>query len=697
MSSKLGRLLAIDPERWAESLLEVVLRAIVPLAVIVCVPSIYLALSRGLVGVAVTDTVALLGLVALLLLRQLPFRTRATLVCAIFYMVGAALLHWVGPISQIYLLAFAAVTTLLLGRRAGLYACVIATVTMLAVGALGFDPKTVEGAATYTLATWVVVTLNFAGVTTFITLTTGAVLRSLKLALARETATRIAVAADRTLLRALFDAMPDVVLTKDRNGRYTSGNPAALAFLGVASEGELRDKEVTDYFPSDVAEVYRAEDRHVLAGNLLVNQEERNTMADGREISLLTVKAPLRDAAGEVVGLVAIGRDITYRRDLEEKLRQAQKMDAFGQLAGGVAHDFNNLLTVILSYSEELATNADLPSDARDCAAQISVAGERAASLTRQLLAFSRQTVLAPQVLDINAVIVETSRMLRRIIGEQVRVETVLAPDLDHVSLDPGQLNQVLMNVAVNARDAMPRGGTLTITTSAVVVGADVVPTHMPCAPGLYVVVTMRDTGVGMPPSVLARMFEPFFTTKPVGEGTGLGLAMVFGVAQQSGGSIRVTSAPGEGTEFAIYFPAVVAPVSPRSTPASSPSVGVETILLVEDEPGVRALAARFLERAGYTVLEAASGVEALRIAVAARQPIALLLTDVVMPTMSGPELAEAMRRVRPGIKVLYMSGYSAKLSGAYGALDAGAPLLQKPFAPSELTERVRAALDSRP
>jgi signal transduction histidine kinase len=387
-------------------------------------------------------------------------------------------------------------------------------------------------------------------------------------------------------------------------------------------------------------------------------------------------------------------RDAKLRAELrstEEQFRQAQKMEAIGQLAGGIAHDFNNLLTAILGYSElmrdRVAEDPELLSDLEE----IHKAGERARSLTAQLLAFSRKQILEPQVLDLNRVVAEAERMLSRVIGEHIQLETVLDPNLLRVEADTGQLHQVLMNLAVNARDAMPRGGTLRIVTSNTTMPAGT--TEGPPVAAVSLAVT--DTGCGMAPDVQARIFEPFFTTKAPGKGTGLGLAMVFGVVAQSGGRIEVASEPAVGTTFTVYLP--TADATAKSAPSSEPPrvlKGCETVLVVEDERAIRDLVRKVLTGYGYTVLEAADGFTALSVAETHPGPIHLLLSDIVMPRISGPDLAQRVVADRSDLRVLYMSGFASGLGTGFGALSPAVALLHKPFTAERLARKVRECLD---
>jgi nitrogen-specific signal transduction histidine kinase/ActR/RegA family two-component response regulator len=408
---------------------------------------------------------------------------------------------------------------------------------------------------------------------------------------------------------------------------------------------------------------------------------------------------------GHPFGVITTSEDITERKraeeemaSLEEQLRQSQKIEAIGRLAGGVAHDFNNLLTVIKGYSELSLTMLTEGDPIKENVEDIKKASDRAGNLTRQLLAFSRRQILDMRVLDLNAILRDLEKMLRRLISEDIEMETRLAEGLGEIKTDPGQIEQLVINLVVNAKDAMPSGGKLTIETGDVVLGEEYARTHIGVRPGRYVMLSVSDTGIGMSPEVKERIFEPFFTTKEVGKGTGLGLSTVYGIVKQSEGNIWVESELAKGTTFKIYLPKVaesIKPVQPGLTPAAVLR-GSETILLVEDEDMVRTLARTILEKSGYNVLEAANGLEALRLVQEhTPEPIHLMVTDVVMPGMNGRKLAEHLTPLHPEMKILYMSGYTDTVIVHHSVLDPGANFLQKPFAPDDLTSKVRKVLDT--
>ena len=545
-----------DPANWRLGVFDAVVRIAAILGVLVYIPSVLLSLKSGLVALAALDTAVIATIVGLLLLgAHIPYRIRAAIFCLLTYVLGCGLLVIVGSSGQAYLTAFTVLSSLLLGIRFGIAAAVVSTISFFLIGVLGVG-NAAAGLAPQrvNVVSWLVLTINFSFISTMLAVGVGKVLEALERSLHDEIRTRVALDEERALLQTFYDAVPDIIFTKDRDGRFRNFNQAAFAFSGVSTPEELQGATVFEVYPPEVAALAHADDLAVLRGETQVNREVSMQDRAGREQQYLTLKVPLRDATGAVTGLVGISRNITERKKLEEQLRQSQKMEAVGQLAGGIAHDFNNLLTVILGYSELLGAQIAEGNEAREAVHAISDAATRAAELTRQLLAFSRKSMLQPQMLDLNTTIADTVRMLRRLLGETVRCDLVLGDSIAHVRVDPGQLDQVLINLAVNARDAMPAGGILTMHTAAVELDT-LQAERLETTPGRYVVITVSDTGMGMSAAVRERIFEPFYTTKGIGNGTGLGLATVFGIVRQSGGSIDVESEPGRGTTFRIYLP----------------------------------------------------------------------------------------------------------------------------------------------
>ncbi|MFZ0211657.1 MAG: PAS domain S-box protein [Candidatus Acidiferrales bacterium] len=504
--------------------------------------------------------------------------------------------------------------------------------------------------------------------------------------------TETALRESEARFRVLIEQLPAVLWTTDRDLRFTSSVGAGLMRLGLKPQ-EVVGKTLYEFF--------RTDDRTLLpiaAHRRALNGESVTFHVEWGGGSYACHAEPLRNGQGEVLGVISMALDITDRKQLEAQLRQAQKMEAVGRLAGGIAHDFNNLLMVIQGYTELLLDKLGAQHPLRRNADQIHDASQRAASLTRQLLAFSRKQMLAPQVLNIQSVVSDMEKMLRRLIGEDVELVTTNPQGLWHVKADRSQIEQVILNLAVNSRDAMPDGGKLTIETSNVELDNSY-SRHAVVEPGEYVLLAVSDTGCGMDSDTQAHVFEPFFTTKEKGKGTGLGLATVYGIVKQSGGYIWVYSEIAKGTSFKVYLPRVREPeLAPQQKPeAMSPVRGSETILLVEDEKGVRELAREYLEQIGYRVLQADNAAQALEIARKHAGLIELLFTDVVMGGMSGRQLAEEMQKLRPEIKILYMSGYTDEAIVHHGILGRGSVLLQKPFTLNSLAIKVRETLELQP
>jgi two-component system cell cycle sensor histidine kinase/response regulator CckA len=495
--------------------------------------------------------------------------------------------------------------------------------------------------------------------------------------------------------RDLVENAHDIIFSHDLNGNYTSVNRAGEQITGYTHEECLR-LNITDTIAPEHVSKAREMMAKKLAGEKGTAYEVDILAKDGKRVAVeVNTKLTLQD--GVPVGVQGIARDMTERKQLEEQLRQSQKMEAIGQLAGGVAHDFNNLLTAINGYSSLALQRLDDSSPVKSYLEEVKKAGDRAANLTRQLLAFGRKQILQPLAINLNGVVSDMNKMLRRLIGEDIVLTARLNSDVGKVMADPGQIEQVLVNLIVNARDAMPRGGNLTIETNNVELDEEYGSKHVGVPAGRYVLLAVSDTGEGMSEAVRQRIFEPFFTTKEKGKGTGLGLSTVYGIVRQSGGNIWVYSEPGEGTTFKVYLPRVESKIyEPGETVLEAgPPGGSETILLVEDEEVVRGLARRILEQVGYAVVEAGKANEALLFCDKHAAEVDLLLTDVVMPEMSGKELADRLKSQCPELKMLFMSGYTDEAIVHHGVLDADVEFIQKPFTPSALARKVREVLDA--
>lgn len=477
------------------------------------------------------------------------------------------------------------------------------------------------------------------------------------------------------------------------DGKFLAVNPALADMLGYESTAALLEVDIGALYVDPTVRPglvrrFRDTDR-------VENVELEWKRKDGRPVTLRLRGRPVRDAEGRFQWFEMFAEDVTAQRALESHLRQSQKMEAVGQLTGGIAHDFNNLLSVIISYAQFAMDQLPEPDPVRKDIKEIHDAGRRAADLTRQLLAFSRQQILEPQVISLNGVLDGMEKLLRRLLGENIAIDVRRAPDLGTVVADPGQMEQVIVNLAVNARDAMPSGGKLTMETGNVTVDEEYAERHVSVTPGRYVLLSVTDTGCGMSAETRERIFEPFFTTKEKGKGTGLGLATAYGIVKQSGGNIWVYSEPGRGTTFKIYLPRVdIEAAEIRKARTEACVTGAETVLIVEDEDGVRRAAERILEGAGYRVLTAADGDAALHHCEQHQDGIHLLLTDVVMPRMSGRDLASRVKALNPRVKVLFMSGYADNAIVHHGVLTPGTRFIGKPFSVAGLRRKVREVLD---
>jgi len=503
------------------------------------------------------------------------------------------------------------------------------------------------------------------------------------------------LAATSELLRGVLDSSPVALIAMDTDLRVLLWNESAAQLFGWTPEETLG--QLNPIAIGVNATESRAMREEIEREGRILSHRTVRARKDGSRAEIVVAGAILRGADGARAGYMLVASDLSERNRLEAQLRQSQKMEAVGQLAGGVAHDFNNVLTVIASYSEILLVNTPPDSKAYEPLNEIKAASDRAAALTRQLLAFSRRQLLQPRILDLNESVTNVSRMLRRVIGEQVKLETRFAPNLGRVCADPGQVEQILMNLAINARDAMPNGGRLVIETANAELDRTFALQHAtPMRPGDFVSMVVSDTGEGMTPEVREHVFEPFFTTKDPGKGTGLGLSTVHGIVEQSGGSIFVYSEPGRGTTFKIYLPRVMDDEPRALDPvASTPSRGgTETILLVEDEEAVRKVSRAILANAGYTVIEARNGKEAVGRLTDGSNEIDLVVTDVVMPEMGGPALRREMRDRRIDKPIVYMSGYARATLTSAALSEENAAFIEKPFSAPALLACVRGVLD---
>ncbi len=843
----------VDPDHWRAQVLGILLRGIAVLAPLVYVPSLMMALREKMPGVVLLDTVAVAGVLTLYFMKSLSFTVRARALMAIFYALGAGLLVSVGSISQIYLLGFAVMTTLLLGLRAGMAATALNGVTLLLIGALGYAAPSMAAADWDGFTAWVVITINFLMINALLVLSLGAIIAALEQAVHFASETRDELARERTGLmvtneelaaevaertraesqvqesesryRSLFNSNPQPAWVYDvETLRFLEVNSSAVAHYGY-SRSEFLTMTIADVSPpedvsrlregvagvgddnTEVAGLWRhrrkdgaimhveirshafdfldrparlvvahdvsdrvqaavvlhetsarlhgvldhsplliclmdLEGRYILANPSLAavfgaevhdiegrtlhellpapqaaafmkrlanvrSSREPLTVVDELELgddrrSYSSVLFPLFGADGQVTSVGSVAQDITdqtraeaERVRLEAQLIQSQKMEAVGRLAGGVAHDFNNMLGVILGYTEMMIAAPETAESTRHDLEQVTAAARHSAELTRQLLAFARQQTIAPEVLDLDDTVAAMLRMLRRLIGEDVELVWIPGEELWPVHMDPAQIDQVLANLVVNARDAIGASGRITISTTCIEIDEEYCQVQADFVPGEYVVLTVADDGHGMDRATLDRIFEPFFTTKPQGKGTGLGLPMVYGIVRQNNGFVHAYSELGHGTSMRIYLPrhhGVVESGEATRPPRTVPS-GSETILIVEDEQALLALISRLLERLGYTVLAAPTPSDAMRTAAEHPGDIDLLITDVIMPEMNGLEMRQRLLEIRPEMKSVFMSGYTADIIAGNGVVDEGIHFLAKPFTLAEIAAKVRTAL----
>jgi two-component system cell cycle sensor histidine kinase/response regulator CckA len=513
----------------------------------------------------------------------------------------------------------------------------------------------------------------------------------------------IVLETERDRLEALLHQMPaGVVIAEAPSGEVILANRRVNEILGPPPEGKKALAYYSQYqgFHAD-GQPYKLEEyplaRSVMTGEQITNQETEYLCGDGVRRIINTNAGPIRDRNGKVVAGLVVFDDITERKRMEQQFRQAQRMEAVGRLAGGVAHDFNNLLTVILGQSQMMLESLSSNDPLREPIQQIDAGAQRAADLTKQLLAFSRKQVLQPKVLDLNTLVSDLVKLLHRLLGEDIELITRLSPVIGRFRADPGQIEQVILNLAINARDAMPNGGRLTIETNNASLDDQYAKQHAEVRAGLYVMLAISDNGIGMDKETQSRIFEPFFTTKELGQGTGLGLATVYGIVKQSDGHIWVYSEPHRGTTFKVYFPRVEASVGvlPQSQERIQQSTGSETVLVVEDDDSVRGLVRQVMSSAGYTVMECRNANQAISMSSNYSGRIDLMITDVVMPGASGRELAQQITGLRSGIRVLFMSGYTDNAIVRHGVLDEGVAFIEKPFSPAKLLRKVREVMDA--
>ncbi|MCI0487429.1 MAG: response regulator [Blastocatellia bacterium] len=494
--------------------------------------------------------------------------------------------------------------------------------------------------------------------------------------------------------RRIIETAEEGVWITGADNETTFVNRKMAEMLGYSVE-EVLGRPIFEFMDEEwrkVAEMNLEERRKGVGGRFDFKYRRK----DGTDLWTIRSTTPMFDDRGKYIGVLAMITDITERKHLEQQFLQSQKMESIGRLAGGIAHDFNNLLTAIMGYSQMILARLKESDPMREEVQEIERASRRAASLTSQLLAFSRKQILQPKVLDLNIVVANMEKMLLRLISEDIELVTKLDASLGRVKVDPGQIEQVMVNLAVNARDAMPKGGKLIVETTNVELDEGYARKHMAVRPGPYVMLAISDTGSGMDEETQSRIFEPFFTTKEQGKGTGLGLSTVYGIVEQSGGNIWLYSEPGRGTTFKVYLPCIDEPAGTLDAHASAVESfrGSETILLVEDDEAVRKLTRQILEMNGYTVLEAGNAGEALAVCQQHTEPIDLMITDVVMPGMSGHELAERLALTGRELKVLYMSGYTDNAIVRHGIMDEDTTFLQKPFTPDSLARKAREVLE---
>ncbi len=683
-----------DIGTWRVRVLSAIVAITAIMGCIAALPSILLSIHAELWSVTAIDTVALVGIVALWRVRSLPYRTRAWLFCALFYLLGTFLLFKIGHAAQIYLMAFPVMSVLLLGLRPALLALGANAITLLVGGYLLDADIHIPGIQQEPLLNWTVITINYLLVNSLITFTTLTLINGLERTLKRKRDSE-------QRYRTLTEWSPEPMAVH-RDGKIIYANPASVRMIGAQTVEDLIGKPILDFVHPDFRQIVIERVRASV---------ERGVPSPMIEEKIIRMDGSVIDAEVQTIPIVYDGqpavqfamRDVTARNraqaerdELERKLLQAQKMEAVGNLTGGIAHDFNNLLAVILGRLEMTRSELDDRPELQEWIDASIKATNRGATLTRSMLAFSRLQPLQMVRIDVAAALREIVALLQRTLGEAIEIKEIYAPDVWTFEADPAQLQTALLNLALNARDAMPDGGKLTIEAHNVRLDADYAARNADVTAGDYVAVAVSDTGSGMTADVIEHAFEPFFTTKDVGKGSGLGLSMVYGYVRQSGGHVKIYSEVGSGTTITLYFPRVLgdgARADETENARSQAPVGNEEILVVEDSDDMRALTVALLQGLGYTVFSAGQGPHALPL-LDQNRGIALLLTDISLPGgMNGRMLADRARLIRPDLRVLYMSGYSRETLLHQGRLEPGIRLLQKPFHKDELATQVRAVL----
>jgi PAS domain S-box-containing protein len=684
---------------WRERVLTAIVLLAVGLGPLALVPSVALAVAEGRWGVAALDLAAYGVAVAVLAGRRWPLAWRAWAVCLLVYLLGLGLMLMLGFFGAGYIWLFAAsvLTGGLLGMRAVLWSLGLNLAAMAVVGVCltaGLMPWA-QGVPNV-MEKWGVMTVNFLLLNALVAITVALMLTGLRDALAGEQEVSADLRQSEARFRALGENAPDVVFTLDANGRFSYVNPALERVLGVAPAEVLGRHYAQAVAPERAPAFHQALASVLETGQTVQEVEGTLPHADGRRLHLSLSAAPNTDQKGWPAGVVGLLKDVTEQKRLLSQLQHSQKMEAVGTLAGGIAHDFNNILAAITGYAELALDEATAQGRAAAELQEVLAAADRAKDLVRRILAFSHKMEPELRLVDLNQQVRQAARILSRTIPKMIEIELELAEDLALVRADAGQLEQVLLNLGSNARDAMPSGGTLTVSTANAELDAAFCRLHPGAVPGWYVRLTVSDTGQGLDAQTREHIFEPFYTTKGPGRGTGLGLAIVFGTVKSHGGYVRCQSQPGSGASFDIYLPAAAAGQGPAADGAprpAAPPAGGATLLVVDDEPALRDIAARILERAGYQALKADSGEQALELLRQAPQAVDLVVLDLGLPGMGGPAALERLLEERGDLKVLVATGHARENEMAAALARGAAGRVAKPFRQAELLTKVAQAL----